>query len=217
MQKRTKFLFYCMLINSIILKTSESSESAKGLWDAYLNIMKTFRCVSNESTQALIRDFEKCLKNGANIDEKNKDGDTCLNSVANTNNLEVVQFLLEHGANPNIQNKTGYTALMVAAASSSSRSIKPVIEALISAGADLEHKTTPHGKTALWCAALSERDRRSDAVKCLIEHGADLGVMVTNSSYEPYNGKPIRVLVEFVGNGQSAEFLRVAELKKLVK
>lgn len=59
--------------------------------------------------------FEKLLKLGANVNWLSEYQDTALHYLAYFNNLETIQILLKHGADPHIRNDLGFTPLFVAA------------------------------------------------------------------------------------------------------
>ena len=54
------------------------------------------------------------LNIGANVDSKDPDGNTALHCAAYTSTVEMVQFLLQRGADPNIKGNCGTTPLMLA-------------------------------------------------------------------------------------------------------
>ena len=80
---------------------------------------------------------------------------------------DIARLLLEHGADPNVQNNDGETALT--AACSNPRGNRDVITALITAGAELD-KRNNDSMTALMCLA---RGGYTGLMKLLIKAGAD--------------------------------------------
>lgn len=87
---------------------------------------------------------------------------SCLNGDAAT-----TRVLLEHGANPNLRNKSGSTPLHDAAL----RGNRELIELLLQHGAEVNAVDSDSRSTPLDFAASIGR---LDAVKALVEHGADL-------------------------------------------
>lgn len=54
------------------------------------------------------------LSHGADVNSRNRAGETCLIRAAYQVDYEAARYLLEHGANPNLENTSGQTALMIA-------------------------------------------------------------------------------------------------------
>jgi ankyrin repeat protein len=86
-----------------------------------------------------------------------------LDQAAENGNAEIVELLLNHGADPN--KGDGWHANPLAAATQNDKT--EVMLLLIEGGAKV--KDYPAGSSALWRAAW---DRRVDAVKFLLDHGA---------------------------------------------
>lgn len=79
------------------------------------------------------------------LDSQTKDGQTFLMWViTRSNNPEVIKILLDHGANVNLQDKLGWTALhhAVSVSSKFQRSASEVLSLLMKYSPDLEAKTT---------------------------------------------------------------------------
>ena len=90
---------------------------------------------------------------------------TSLFTALRNGHPEVVEFLLEHGIDPNIQNNNGDTLLQLAAANNYLRLVKLLLEH----GADPNIQNN-YGRTPLHVAAFNGR---REVVKLLLEHGAD--------------------------------------------
>lgn len=58
-------------------------------------------------------DFENCIRAGTNVDELLEDGKTALHQSIECGNYDMVQFLIQNGANPNLMNH--YSPLWIAA------------------------------------------------------------------------------------------------------
>ena len=90
---------------------------------------------------------------------RNKDGDTALIEAARQGHFEIVQVLLEQGANPNLKNGRGRTALMVAAAQGNPH----LVGVLLDHGSEAE-ATDAEGETAL---SLATRKGFRDVIEAL--------------------------------------------------
>ena len=116
------------------------------------------------------RSFE--LATRADVNARDKLGDTALYKAAEHGDVETVRVLLQRGADANARDDFGLTPLTAAA----QLGALDVIEALLNAGANV-HSRTSHGSTPVSFAVLGNKlEEVSDklaAVKLLIEHGAD--------------------------------------------
>ena len=96
-------------------------------------------------------------------------GDTPLLTAISFDNLVLVQFLLEHGADPNVTVDDGYTCLLTAVESDAAVSVRIVV-ALIAAGADI-HQSGTNGWTPLHMAAARGH---AEKAQLLIDAGANV-------------------------------------------
>ncbi|MPM20137.1 hypothetical protein SDC9_66566 [bioreactor metagenome] len=83
------------------------------------------------------------------------------------NNIALINWLVEKGANINHQDRNGYTALHFV----TQEKRFDCAELLIDKGADLELSDN-HGNTPLWTAIFNSRGE-NQIVKLLIKHGAN--------------------------------------------
>jgi ankyrin repeat protein len=116
--------------------------------------------------------LEAVLNQGATIDLRNKLGETCLLLAVRADRLALVQLLLSHGANPNVDDVLptdvveaadslgGRTALMEACSNGSIECAR----ALLDAGACVS-TADKHGTTALQIAQAEEHDVLVDMLK----------------------------------------------------
>ncbi|CAF0967227.1 unnamed protein product [Rotaria sordida] len=112
---------------------------------------------------------------------KNTSGSTPLIGATKYNHPECVKCLLAHHANPNHQNHSGISALMLAA----EQGYFECVKLLVQGGAYLELapsglialRSNLYGQTPLFCAA---KEGRTDIVKCLLVCGANPHVQNNN-------------------------------------
>lgn len=82
-----------------------------------------------------------------------------IDNIEENGNKEIVELLLKQGANANLQNEDGYTALLIAVSSGN----KEIVQLLLENGADINIKNID-GKTA-W--SLAEERNYSKIVDLL--------------------------------------------------
>ncbi len=106
---------------------------------------------------------------GANVNQRNAYGATTLGEAAQApaDVVPLLKLLLEHGADPDLPNLEGETALMIAARAGNLEAA----ELLLSHGANIHAKEQWGGQTAImWAAAQSQ----PAMLKLLIAHGANI-------------------------------------------
>jgi hypothetical protein len=113
-------------------------------------------CYSN-CTAKIVR---LIVAKGANVNARDKDGNTALISVAVFENADALQALIDAGADVNAKNKQGVTALMRAAKDGE----LPNIKVLFAAGADVDAQDED-GWTALTYAQKNKDDRIIQALE----------------------------------------------------
>ena len=106
------------------------------------------------------------IQHGAEVNTKNRDGDTPLYYAARNNSVEVAKLLLEHSAEVNTKNKYGDTPLYYAARHNSVEVAKLLLEH--SAEVNTKNK---YGDTPLYYAA---RHNSVEVAKLLLEHSAEV-------------------------------------------
>jgi len=111
----------------------------------------------------------KVLEDPNYIHERDFVGDTPLLTATAFGNLELVRFLLKHGADPNVEVDDGYTCLLAAVESDADDSVLIVAE-LIRAGADI-HALGTNGWTPLHMAAARGQVEKA---RLLIDAGAEV-------------------------------------------
>ncbi|NCO38927.1 MAG: ankryin [Armatimonadetes bacterium CG_4_10_14_3_um_filter_66_18] len=107
-------------------------------------------------------------------------GRTPLLTAIGSGNAELVEFMLKHGADPNVEMDEGYTCLLLAVASDGAESLR-ISSALIAAGADL-HCTSTSGRMPLhMTAAWGEVEKAC----LLLEAGADVNGLTSDDQLAP--------------------------------
>ena len=118
------------------------------------------------------KEVERLLQTGVDVNSQDEDGDSALIYLCNIcdqscslSTEEIIKNLLERGANPNLQNKNGFTALMNA----STYGIVRIVKILIGSGADPNLKT----KKEVTALMLAYHSVNENTMKILFDHGAD--------------------------------------------
>ncbi len=109
---------------------------------------------------------ELLLKNGADVNVQNGNGNTALYFAAQWNWAGVAKLLIDNGAVISIQTNKGWTALCRAAY----KGHLEICELLIDSGADVNAKTNIGGTALIWTV----RKGHLAVCKALIENGADV-------------------------------------------
>ena len=108
------------------------------------------------------------LKAGSNPIIANYYGETCLMYAADRDcSKEVLQAIIDHGADVNATNKENHTALITACA----KKHEDAIHVLLKAGSDI-NIADKYGQTCLMYAA--DRNCSKEVLQAIIDHGADL-------------------------------------------
>jgi ankyrin repeat protein len=107
------------------------------------------------------------------LNEVDENDDTPLTVACSKENIEMIQLLLEKGANPNYQDNGGRTPLMTIVASCNEKAGQ-IVELLLANGAD-PNLRDENGQTALMHAVqnIEEDDLMREIVSFLLSCGAD--------------------------------------------
>jgi ankyrin repeat protein len=108
------------------------------------------------------------LEHGAEVDLKDKWGQTALHRAAEAGLRAIAELLLEHNANPNLKNNNTQTPLMLAAANGH----KSIVESLLTRGADISAANN-EGQTALFMAVAGNK---KEVTELLLANKADVNV-----------------------------------------
>ena len=144
------------------------------------------------------RTFKMLIHQDASLlENEDDDGETTLHKAIATDKVDMVQFLLDRGANVHATTTRGTTTLMSACKTHSLR----MVRLLLAAGVDV-HARDGRQRTALHQAAVSRRSKA--ARELMVEHHADL-LAVDENGETPFDlaGNSVRMvnlLVEIYGN-----------------
>src|SRR5271166_5816256 len=149
------------------------------------------------------------------LDKKNTYGWTALMLTARNSNIysnvDVLQMLLENGANPNLRDNYGDTALIWASSYSNTDSNIETVKILLENGANPNLQCN-NGYTALMIASsYSNTDSNIETVKILLENGANPNLQNNNGftalSLLP-QVKDTKLIKEFVRYGADPKYLK---------
>ena len=131
----------------------------------------------DETIDDVLAEVKNLLAAGVDVNALDKSIDsTALGEAVATGNLELVQTLLDAGADTNVRSSTGRTALMKLDEDGSAE----IVRALIDAGARVNLKDE-EGESALLVAAALEK---SDVLQALLDAGAKVNTEI-NSARPP--------------------------------
>jgi serine/threonine-protein phosphatase 6 regulatory ankyrin repeat subunit B len=162
------------------------------LLNSCANLIESARKGDTAGVKALI-------DKGADVNAKNKDGDTALMSASLKGHTEIVKALIEKGADVNAKDKAGWTALM----SASFYGYIEIVRALLNKGADVNAKSE-NGYTALMYAS---QYGRIEIVNALLNKGA-------NVNAKNKDGKTALMWASEKGHTEVVKVLRQEEEKK---
>jgi ankyrin repeat protein len=132
--------------------------------------------------------IKQLIKEGKDINEKNQFGKTPLMLAIEKHNIGLVKLLLIAGADPNIKDKSGYTAFCKAIFSQGYEQNLNLLKLLIIYKANVNAQTNS-GSTPLMISLI---DPKIDVVNLLLEAGADPNIKDNDGNnalmtFEKYN------------------------------
>ncbi|XP_046851856.1 alpha-latrocrustotoxin-Lt1a-like [Xenia sp. Carnegie-2017] len=152
---------------------------------------------SNNFEDKFDYDFvESLIINGADINSKDKSGQTVFHEVARSWNIDVARFLIKHGANVNQQDQYGRSPLHVAAAVD----YADMVEFLLQNGARIDIKTTGEEQEAIHFAAKNDA---ISSLQMLLTYGGNI------DARDSKNRTPLQVSAEM--NRSKAAKLLIAK------
>ena len=124
-------------------------------------------------------EISRLIKDGAKVNSLDEYGVSPLAYAVALLHPELVEFLIDNGADVNLPNKDGQTPIFFA-------TNFEIFELLVDAGADVNHQA-PDGGTALIGAIFMDEIGQAEA---LVKHGADVNVL------NPNGRSPLNILNE---------------------
>lgn len=134
---------------------------------------------------------QRCVHDPHYIQSRDYLGTTPLLTAIGFDNLELVRFLLDRGADPNVAVDDGYTCLLTAVESDADASVD-IVAALMAAGADI-HQTGTNGWTPLHMAAACghvEKARRLIDAGAKVNHRTEIDGQETPLMAAAFTGRP---------------------------
>lgn len=152
-----------------------------------------------------IEAVSKLVQEGANLNERDGDGDTALHRAAFRGNKQIVELLLAKGASVEARSNSGDTPFIRSAA----KDHKDVAELLLAKGADVNARGN-NGGTALHVAALNGL---KDMADFLLRKGADPTIRLNDSRTVAAWARDAtpRMIAEYKGYTDIAVILKKAE------
>ena len=139
------------------------------------------RALFKAATEGNIKGIKQLIADGADVNAKNRDGTTPLQTAAIRGHKEFLQLLIANGADVNAKNEDGMTPLHCAAIGTSLNYLsrggrygvdhKEIAELLISAGADVNAQDED-GETPVDIAIMSNQPQIADLLR---KHGGKTG------------------------------------------
>lgn len=150
-----KYLALCLAVAALCLVPDGTARSAAPQSDEVYAAVRT-----NDLARV-----KTLVGSAADANAKDEQGDSPLLYSAAVGSADAMKYLLDKGADVNVQNGFGSTALMISATDIAK------VRLLVEHGADV-NRASKQGRTALFIAAMS--DQSSEIVRYLVAKGANL-------------------------------------------
>lgn len=148
--------------------------------DSFINL------IGNEDIEG-IKKFIENHDDDIDIDGLSSMGENAVVAAAETGNIQIVKMLLYAGLNPNIQSKTGYTALLVSMLDDE----YGIEELLLKRGADPDKRIEKYGdvRTVLYIAVMNavqnNNARKIKSIELLLKYGANPDIASESGNKTP--------------------------------
>ena len=133
------------------------------------DVARAAAAAQESARKAAAAEAELLLAHGADVNARDKDGETYLHHAAKAGTGKEAELLLAHGADVNAKDSSGRTPLHYAARYGN----KQFAELLLAHGADVNAKDMS-GSTPLHWAAGAAGEGNRDRAELLLAHGADV-------------------------------------------
>ena len=144
--------------------------------DTFQIMSELFSAVKKDDYQTV----KQLLKNKKLLNHKTTNGTTPLMIACKHSSVKSIQVLLTAGADVNMQDNDGFTALMMASINCNEMSSMECVRELLQAGADVNLQTE-NGWTALMMVSkYCNEDSSMECVRELLQAGADVNLQTEN-------------------------------------
>ena len=165
---------------------SDVVPSNEGIQNILINIasagsvgISSLMCLSKDEQKKILSEFKNLPETmlvlfKKEINQQDKKGDTALIVAVRKGDKDVVELLLDGGADANLQNEDGNTALMTAAM----KGDKNIVQLLLDNGADANLQNKDNNAALHWAASKGYKD----IVELLLDKGANVNLYNTNDT-----------------------------------
>ena len=155
---------------------NEAAENVfRSVADAEVSLDEMLSLACRQGKQDIV---ELLLESGANVNHRNKAGNTPLLEACSQGHVSIAKLLLEHGADIDAPTETTYDSALTWACTLGN---EEVVLLLLEKKAKVEHRTKD-GCTALMFAALAGHER---VARLLLDHGAEINVESDSNKDSP--------------------------------
>jgi ankyrin repeat domain-containing protein 17 len=192
---------YLLSLSNLELPDSNELKRLRRYLDLHIITKEEEECVSEEANKLAeavatgnLEETKRLIDSGVSVNSTNISGISPLCYAAERRQLEIAQYLLSSGADPDFN-----CPLMTALGSGASQ----IAHLLLKAGADINQREDGDGKTVLMFATSCYIDYLDlELIKLIIQRGADVNA-------QDYNGLSVVDHVRRAGNGQHFRLMKL--------